>query len=139
MTETNEISSIAERLGSDILRSKSASFRMERGGHRLAQDIRGPGAQSAPSETVSKAPGPQSAPAEEPRIEPEAAFHRLGWIPEVKMLDLSQESSSSEDQAWPFPRANFSYKFPLKCYSYTCSQVEVFENIKAFPLFGRSL
>jgi len=48
-----------------------------------------------------------------PALSLKAAFHRLGWIPEVKMLDLSQESSSSEDQALAgFLRANFSLQIP---------------------------
>jgi hypothetical protein len=48
-----------------------------------------------------------------PALSLKAAFHRLGWIPGVKMLDLSQESSSSEDQALAgFLRANFSLQTP---------------------------
>ena len=48
-----------------------------------------------------------------PALSLKAAFHRLGWIPGVKMLDLSQESSSSEDQALAgFLRANFSLQIP---------------------------
>ena len=48
-----------------------------------------------------------------PALSLKAAFHRLGWIPGVKMFDLSQESSSSEDQALAgFLRANFSLQTP---------------------------
>jgi dihydrodipicolinate synthase/N-acetylneuraminate lyase len=48
-----------------------------------------------------------------PALSLKAAFHRLGWIPGVKLLDLSQESIPSEDQALAgFLRANFSLQTP---------------------------
>jgi len=48
-----------------------------------------------------------------PALSLKSAFHRLGWIPGVKLLDPTQESSSSEAEALAgFLRANFSLQTP---------------------------